>query len=108
LLFKAYYRSVNSHARAERIRVRDLMSHDHDLILRDNKLTQRLCLDAGFYTGILRGLLLFPAKIRDAVAVLDNRLVPSSGKRKIDRHAGILVAQGIRRGIQTEPDAQCS
>src|SRR5699024_6310882 len=106
LFLQAYSRPVNPHARAERIRIRDLMPHDHDLILSDDKLTQRLRLDTGFHAGILRSLLLLAAKISNAVAVFDDCLVPASRERQVDRHAGILVTEGVCGSIQTEPDTQ--
>ena len=104
-LFKTYYRTVNTHTGAERIRVRNLVSHDHNLVLGNNKLSECLRLYARFHAGILRSLLLFPAEIGNAVAVLDYCLVAAPGKSEIDCHAGILIAQRIGCRIKSETNA---
>ena len=105
---KADCRPVKAHTCSEGIRIGNLMSHDHDLVLRDNELSECLCLDTGFHAGILGGLLLLSAEICDTVAVLDNCLVAPSCQRQIDRHTRILIAQRIGRRVQSETDTKCS
>ena len=82
------------------------MSHDDNLVLGHNKLSECLCLYAGLYPGILRRLLLLAAEIRDAVAVLDYRLVAASCKGKIDRHTGKLITQRISCRIKSQTDTK--
>ena len=108
LLLQAHSSPVNPHAGAEGIRVRDLVSHDHNLILCDNELAQSLRLHAGFHAGILRILLFLPAEIGDAVAVLDDSLIPAARKRQVNGHAGILIAEGICGRVQPQSDTQSS
>ena len=106
LLLKADSRSVNTHARSEGIRVRELVPHHDHLILCHDKFPERLRLDTRLHAGILRGLLLLSTEISNAVAVLDDSLVAAAGEGKVDRHAGILVTERIGRSIQSEADTQ--
>src|SRR5699024_6480098 len=83
------------------------MSHDQHLILGNHELSERLCLYSCLYSCVFRHLLTLAAVVLDAVLVFNDRLIPASCKRKIDRHTGIVIALSIGVFAEAKTDTEC-
>ncbi len=104
LFAKHMCRTVNTDACAEGIHIRDLVSHDKDILTALDDLTECMCLDTRLDTGVALDELRLAAVIGDLLAVLDNDLIAASSKCKVDRRSRILIALVVGRTVDTDSD----
>ena len=103
LLIQRFRCTINTNAGADRIHIRDLMTHNHDFVLAHHKLSEGMGFYTGFYTGALAHLLGFTAEISHLVTVFDHYLITAPAQSQINGNTGILIILGIAGGIN--PDA---
>ena len=108
-LIQGFGRPVNTDAGTDRIHIRDLMPHNHNLIFAHHKLSESMGFYTGFYTGTLAHLLGLPAKVGHLVTVFDHYLVAAPAKSQVNGNTGILIILGIAWGIDTDTntDGHC-
>ena len=96
---------VNTDPCSDGIHIRDLVSHNHNLILAHHKFTESVGFYPGFYPGALAHLLGFAAKVCHLIPIFDHYLIASTAKSQVDGNAGILIILGIGRRINADTDA---
>ena len=80
------------------------MSHNNNFIFGLHQLTESLCLDSCFHTGILLYLLGLSSVISDLVFRLHDCLITASGKRQVHGTSGIFHTIHISSAIRTNTD----
>src|SRR5699024_3469722 len=96
---------VNTNAGTYGIHIRDLMSHNHYLILAHHKFSEGMGFYTGLYTGALAHLLRFTTEISHLIPVLDHHLVTAAPQSQVNGNTGIFVILGVTGGVNANTDA---